>query len=71
MPPHPLSPEVSNRHEEFVAELTAAHEKLLGYLMSLLGRWHDAEDVLQRTASSPTRNSSLPESAGAKQTSAS
>lgn len=27
--------------------LTASHEKLLGYLMSLLGRWHDAQDVLQ------------------------
>lgn len=27
--------------------LTAAHDKLLGYLMSLLGRWHDAQDVLQ------------------------
>ena len=30
--------------------LTASHGKLLGYLMSLLGRWHDAEDVLQRAS---------------------
>jgi RNA polymerase sigma-70 factor (ECF subfamily) len=38
------------RHEEFVTLLTASHEKLLGYLMSLLGRWHDAQDVLQRAS---------------------
>lgn len=38
------------RHEEFVTLLTGSHEKLLGYLMSLLGRWHDAQDVLQRAS---------------------
>lgn len=38
------------RHEEFVGLLTASHEKLLGYLLSLLGRWHDAQDVLQRAS---------------------
>ncbi len=38
------------RHEEFVALLTGSHGKLLGYLLSLLGRWHDAEDVLQRAS---------------------
>ena len=38
------------RHEEFVALLTASHGKLLGYLLSLLGRWHDAQDVLQRAS---------------------
>ena len=37
----------NDRQEEFVALLTAAHDKLLGYLMSLLGSWHDAQDVLQ------------------------
>lgn len=30
--------------------LTASHQKLLGYLLSLLGRWHDAQDVLQRAS---------------------
>jgi RNA polymerase sigma-70 factor (ECF subfamily) len=39
-----------DRHEEFVTLLTASHHKLLGYLMSLLGRWHDAQDVLQRSS---------------------
>lgn len=38
------------RHEEFVALLTAAHDKLLGYLLSLVGRWHDAQDILQRAS---------------------
>jgi len=42
------SPE--HRHEEFVALLTASHDRLLGYLLSLLGRWHDAQDVLQRAS---------------------
>ena len=30
--------------------LNAAHRQLLGYLVSLLGNRHDAEDVLQRTS---------------------
>ncbi len=30
--------------------LTASHQKLLGYLMSLVGSWHDAQDVLQRAS---------------------
>lgn len=30
--------------------LTASHDRLLGYLLSLLGRWHDAQDVLQRAS---------------------
>jgi RNA polymerase sigma-70 factor (ECF subfamily) len=34
-------------HELFVRLLNAAHDKLLGYLISLLGNRHDAEDVLQ------------------------
>lgn len=42
-PPH-------SRHEEFVTLLTASHPKLLCYLLSLLGRWHDAQDVLQRAS---------------------
>ena len=40
----------NERHEEFVALLTASHDKLLGYLMSVLGRWHDAQDVLQSSS---------------------
>jgi RNA polymerase sigma-70 factor (ECF subfamily) len=39
-----------SRHEEFVGLLTASHDKLLGYLLALLGRWHDAQDVLQRAS---------------------
>ncbi len=39
------------RHEEFVALLTGAPGKRLGSLLSLLGRWHDAEEVLQRASS--------------------
>lgn len=39
-----------HRHEEFVGLLTASHDKLLGYLLSLLGRWHDAQDVLQQAS---------------------
>lgn len=35
---------------EFVALLTEAHSKLLGYLMSLLGQQNDAEDVLQQAS---------------------
>jgi RNA polymerase sigma-70 factor (ECF subfamily) len=47
-----MSPQNSDntRHEQFVALLAASHGKLLGYLMSILGRWHDAEDVLQRAS---------------------
>jgi RNA polymerase sigma-70 factor (ECF subfamily) len=44
------SESTQQRHKEFVMLLTASHEKLLGYLMSLLGRWHDAQDVLQRAS---------------------
>lgn len=39
-----------DRQAEFVTALTAAHGKLLGYLMALLGRRADAEDVLQRSS---------------------
>ena len=37
-------------HGEFVRLLNAGHRRLLGYLVSLLGNRHDAEDVLQRTS---------------------
>lgn len=47
-PSSPDSPH--DRHAEFVAALTASHGKLLGYLMGLLGRRQDAEDVLQRAS---------------------
>jgi RNA polymerase sigma-70 factor, ECF subfamily len=47
--PKPDSPP-HDRHAEFVSALTSAHGRLLGYLMGLLGRRHDAEDVLQRAS---------------------
>lgn len=37
-------------HEEFVRLLNSSHRQLLGYLVSILGNRHDAEDVLQRTS---------------------
>ncbi len=46
----PVTTTTNDRHEEFVTLLTAAHDKLFGYLMSLLGRWHDAQDVLQSSS---------------------
>ena len=46
----PPSPPPHERHAEFVASLTAAHGLLLGYLMGILGRRQDAEDVLQRAS---------------------
>lgn len=46
----PANSELKDRHEEFVSALTAAYDKLFGYLLSLLGRWHDAQDVLQRSS---------------------
>jgi RNA polymerase sigma-70 factor (ECF subfamily) len=39
-----------DRHAEFVGLLTANHSRLLGYCLSLLGRRHDAEDVLQKAS---------------------
>jgi len=36
--------------EDFVRLLTEPHRRLLGYLLSLLGNRHDAEDVLQRAS---------------------
>jgi RNA polymerase sigma-70 factor (ECF subfamily) len=51
MEPSPLAPpHLDSRQSDFVERLTASHEKLLGYLLSLLGRWHDAQDVLQRAS---------------------
>jgi RNA polymerase sigma-70 factor (ECF subfamily) len=49
MPPEPPDPP-HERHAEFVAALTEAHGRLLGYVRGLLGRRHDAEDVLQRAS---------------------
>lgn len=40
----------SDRQAEFVQLLNAAHRRLLGYLVSLLGNLQDAEDVLQRAS---------------------
>jgi RNA polymerase sigma-70 factor (ECF subfamily) len=40
--------DASDRHETFVRLLNESHRRLLGYLMSLLGNRHDAEDVRQR-----------------------
>lgn len=50
-PPHlPTSGDNPARESEFVTHLTASHRRLLGYLMSLLGRIQDAEDVLQKAS---------------------
>ena len=43
-------PVTPDRHAEFVGLLTANHLRLLGYCMSLVGRRHDAEDVLQKAS---------------------
>jgi hypothetical protein len=43
-------PVTPDRHAEFVGLLTANHPRLLGYCMSLVGRRHDAEDVLQKAS---------------------
>jgi RNA polymerase sigma-70 factor (ECF subfamily) len=43
-------PHLDSRQSDFVERLTASHGKLLGYLLSLLGRWHDAQDVLQKAS---------------------
>jgi RNA polymerase sigma-70 factor, ECF subfamily len=48
--PDPASDSQPDRQAEFVALLTGSHSRLLGYLMSLLGRRHDAEDVLQKAS---------------------
>lgn len=42
--------DLPDRHAEFVGLLTANHPRLLGYCLSLLGRQHDAEDVLQKAS---------------------
>jgi RNA polymerase sigma-70 factor (ECF subfamily) len=42
--------DVSDKHETFVRLLNESHRRLLGYLRSLLGNRHDAEDVLQRAS---------------------
>lgn len=43
-------PPSTDRHAEFVRLLNAGHRRLLGYLVSLLGNRHDAEDVLQQAS---------------------
>ncbi len=48
--PEPTSAGQPDRQAVFVALLTGSHGRLLGYLMSLLGRRHDAEDVLQKAS---------------------
>jgi RNA polymerase sigma-70 factor (ECF subfamily) len=45
---HPAPGEDS--HALFVRLLSASHRRLLGYLISMLGRREDAEDVLQRAS---------------------
>ena len=42
--------DVSDKHEAFVRLLNESYRRLLGYLRSLLGNRHDAEDVLQRAS---------------------
>ena len=39
-----------DRHERCVRLLNAAHDRLVAYLASLLGNWHDAEDVFQQAS---------------------
>jgi RNA polymerase sigma-70 factor (ECF subfamily) len=39
-----------DRHERFVRLLNAAHDRLVAYLVSLLGNHHDAEDVFQQAS---------------------
>jgi RNA polymerase sigma-70 factor (ECF subfamily) len=48
--PDPVSAGPPDRQATFVALLTGSHGRLMGYLMSLLGRRHDAEDVLQKAS---------------------
>ena len=48
--PEPTSASQPDRQAVFVTLLTGSHGRLLGYLMSLLGRRHDAEDVLQKAS---------------------
>lgn len=48
--PEPESHRPDESHEEFVRLLNSSHRQLLGYLVSILGNRHDAEDVLQRTS---------------------
>lgn len=43
-------PDPEDRHADFIRLLNAGHRRLLGYLVSLLGNRHDAEDVLQRAS---------------------
>jgi RNA polymerase sigma-70 factor (ECF subfamily) len=45
-------PEEESREpqEQFVSLLTSFHDRLLGYILSLVGRRHDAEDVLQKAS---------------------
>lgn len=50
-PPRPPNPgDNPARESEFVEHLTANQRRLLGYLVSLLGRIQDAEDVLQKAS---------------------
>ncbi|MEX0687144.1 MAG: sigma-70 family RNA polymerase sigma factor [Pirellulales bacterium] len=39
-----------DRQADFVGLITASHSRLLGYCLSLVGRRHDAEDVLQKAS---------------------
>jgi len=45
---HPAADE--DTHALFVRLLSSSHRRLLGYLISMLGRREDAEDVLQRAS---------------------
>jgi RNA polymerase sigma-70 factor (ECF subfamily) len=49
MPDSHTAPD-EDAHTLFVRLLSASHRQLLGYLVSLLGRREDAEDVLQRAS---------------------
>lgn len=53
-------------HANFVLLLNAAHRRLLGYLTSLLGNRHDAEDVLQKASMTMWRRFESFDASGAK-----
>lgn len=45
-----MSAPAPDRHAEFIGLITTSHPRLLGYCLSLVGRRHDAEDVLQKAS---------------------
>ncbi|TWU58869.1 RNA polymerase sigma factor CnrH [Rubripirellula tenax] len=46
MPDDSLKPD----REQFITNLTRHHDQLLGFIVSLVANWQDAQDVLQQTS---------------------